>query len=131
MDEVLPLAKKHLEECFCVVGIQERFGESLLLAGEIGMQKLCYERRNMLRPGDHVRCQRQRPRPGHEPEQRGPGNLRFRVRPVRGRVEAAGPVFAAWLREFRFLNDKYQKICAALGGRLAGEAAVPTLKPKA
>lgn len=51
-DEVLALAKKHLEESFCFVGIQERFEESLLLlADEIGLQKLFHERRNMLRPG--------------------------------------------------------------------------------
>ena len=46
------------------------------------------------------------------------------------RVAAAGPDFTARLRRFRFLNGKYQKMCATLEDTLVGERAGPILKPK-
>ena len=133
MGEVLALAKKHLAECFCVVGIQERFDESLLLlAGEIGLQKLCYERRNMLRPGATSGVSAEDRALAASLNSADLELYAFARGLFERRVEAAGPAFAARLREFRFLNEKYQKICAALDDRLAGEAAAgPILKPKA
>lgn len=130
-DEVLALAKKHLEESFCFVGIQERFDESLLLlADEIGLQKLFHERRNMLRPGlaDAVSAEDQA-----LAARLNNADLElyaFARTLFERRVAAAGPDFTARLRRFRFLNGKYQKMCATLEDTLVGERAGPILKPK-
>ncbi|MGE9985934.1 sulfotransferase family 2 domain-containing protein [Desulfovibrio sp. SGI.169] len=132
MDEVLTLAKKHLRESFCLVGIQERFDESLLLlAGEIGLSKLYYERRNMLRPGAAAEITDEDRALAADMNSADMELYAFARDLFEQRVRAAGPAFAARLREFRFLNKKYQKMCAMLDKSLLGEATGPILKPKA
>ena len=128
---MLALAKKHREESFCFVGIQERFDESLLLlADEIGLQKLFHERRNMLRPGlaDAVSAEDRAlaARLNHADLEL----YAFARTLFERRVAAAGPAFTVRLRRFRFLNGKYQKMCATLEDTLVGESAGPILKPK-
>lgn len=132
MDEVLALAKKHLEESFCLVGIQERFDESLLLlAEEIGLRKLHYERRNMLRPGAASGIGEEDRALAAELNSADMELYAYACELFERRVKEAGPAFAARLREFRFLNEKYQKMCAILDKSLLGEATGPIIKPKA
>lgn len=132
MDEVLALAKKHLEESFCLVGIQERFDESLLLlAEEIGLRKLHYERRNMLRPGAASGIGEEDRALAAELNSADMELYAYACELFERRVEEAGPAFAARLREFRFLNEKYQKMCAILDKNLLDEATGPIIKPKA
>ena len=132
MDEVLALAKKHLKECFCLVGIQERFDESLLLLSEeIGLHRLYYERRNMLRPGAISGIDDRDRALAAELNSADMELYAYACELFEQRVEEAGPAFAARLREFRFLNGKYQKMCALVDKSLLGEATGPILKPKA
>lgn len=132
MDEVLALAKKHLKECFCLVGIQERFDESLLLLSEeIGLHRLYYERRNMLRPGAISGIDDRDRALAAELNSADMELYAYACELFERRVEEAGPAFAARLREFRFLNGKYQKMCALVDKSLLGETTGPILKPKA
>jgi hypothetical protein len=53
--EMLTLAKQHVEEHFSVVGLTERFDESLVLLGEaFGWRRLWYVRANVARSGSKL-----------------------------------------------------------------------------
>lgn len=107
----LAKAKRHLEKEFAFVGVQERFDESLLLLGEtLGLSDLLYERRNAIANPETI---------AFAPEDldlarqinRGDTELHaFALNLLEERIAAKGPAFTEKLREFRFLNEKYQRL---------------------
>lgn len=133
LDEELEQAKRHLEQSFCFVGVQERFDESLLLlAREIGLESLYYERRNALRTGYAVDVSEE-DRALAEALNAADRALYEHARALfERRVAAAGPGFAGLARRFRHVNAGYQKICGLVDAQShVSEGAGPILRPKA
>lgn len=107
----LAKAKRHLEKEFAFVGVQERFDESLLLLGEtLGLSDLLYERRNAMASPEAI---------AFAPEDldlarqmnRGDAELHaFALALLEEKIAAKGRNFAEKLREFRFLNEKFQRL---------------------
>lgn len=116
--KALARAKRHLEQVFAFVGIQERFTESLLLLGDfLGLTSLFHEKRNALT--DHAKpavtdedlalCQ--------ELNQGDSALYAFAVELFNARLADQGPAFARRLAEFTRLNAGYQKACALIQQR--------------
>lgn len=113
--KALARAKKNLERNFVFTGIQERFAESLVMLGDLlGMDNLLHDRRNALKaearnaPGeDDVALALDMNRADIE-------LYDFACALFEERVNALGPSFQARVKEFSFLNEKYQKISKLL-----------------
>ncbi|MDE7064312.1 MAG: sulfotransferase family protein [Desulfovibrionaceae bacterium] len=132
LDEELEQAKGHLEQSFCFVGVQERFDESLLLlAREIGLESLYYERRNALRAGYAADVSEEDRALAEALNAADRALYEYACVLFEQRVAAAGPGFAGLVRRFRHVNAGYQKICGLVDARLqTPEGTGPILRPK-
>lgn len=128
----LEQAKRHLAQAFCFVGIQERFDESLLLlAEEISLESLYYERRNALRGGYAADIDKEDRELAAALNTADLELYAFACGLFERRVAAAGPGFAVLLRQFRRVNAKYQKICGLVEEQLrVSDTCGAVLKPK-
>ena len=111
-DEMLAAAKAHIEERFAVVGLTERFDESVVLLGRVfGWSDVRYVRRN-------VRSDRPRreslssealeailDRNRHDAEL-----YRFAADRFQAQVDAEGPGFAEEVARFQERNARYQRV---------------------
>lgn len=111
----LAKAKRHLEKEFVFTGVQERFDESLLLLGEeLNLHDLLYERRNALAKAEVIPIEAEDMDLARQINQ---GDLElydFAVMLLQERIAEKGPLFANKLKNFRFLNEKYQKMSRLL-----------------
>ena len=111
-DEMLATAKRHVEERFAVVGLTERFDETVVLLGRVfGWSDVRYVRRNVRtgRPrreqlsAEAVAAIEERNR--HDREL-----YRFAAERLERQIEAEGPGFAEEVERFRRRNARYQRV---------------------
>lgn len=114
----LSQAKKNLEHNFVFTGIQERFDESLVMLGELlGMTNLLHDKRNALKAEARTAPDPAALELARELNRADMELYDFAVALFDERVTALGPAFQARVREFVFLNGKYQKISRLLQER--------------
>lgn len=124
-------ARRNLESVFGFVGIQERFDESLLLLGEfLGLTSLFYERRNALRPEEKLVVGEEDMALARELNPADIALYEFACGLFAERTDRLGRLFELKLREFRLLNEKYQRMCRLIGTELTGEQMGPIILPK-
>ncbi|MBD5627437.1 MAG: sulfotransferase family 2 domain-containing protein [Desulfovibrio sp.] len=117
----LAKAKHHLEHSFLFFGLQERFMESmLLLSRQAELPNILHQKRNAL-----THAGTQAPMSAKEAELAQEYNsadmelYRFAQELFARRIEQAGPEFQKQLKEYTFINAKYQKISNLLYERVA------------
>lgn len=132
--ESLEKAKYNLEHSFLFFGLQERFAESmLLLAREAGLANILHQKRNALNPaGPQAGLSEEETEIVREYNSADMELYRFAQELFARRVGEAGPEFQKQLKEFTFLNAKFQKISDLLHKRAEGarEAAEGIALPK-
>ncbi|MDL2216851.1 hypothetical protein LJB81_03875 [Desulfovibrio sp. OttesenSCG-928-M14] len=111
----LSKAKRHLEKEFVFVGIQEHFDESLLLLGQtLGLDDLLYERRNSLVQADAIPVEQSDLDLARQINQGDRDLYDFALTLLEERIKEQGPGFQERLVQFRFLNEKYQRLSRLL-----------------
>ena len=130
-DEALARAKDRLENALCCFGIQERFDESLLLlADTLGLTRFFYERQNVLRRDALPPMTQSELDLAAELNQADAALYAFAQELLDRRIAAQGPDSAGRLEHFRFLNGKYQQMCALVERKLQVEQDGAIIRPK-
>lgn len=114
-EEALRTAKENLEKHFSFLGLQERFFESLVMLGDfLGLSNILHEKRNSLvqesktiLTEDDIALARSLNRADLE-------LYAFAADLFEQRVAALGAAFGQRVRQFEFLNTKFQKVSALL-----------------
>ena len=121
----LEKAKHNLEHSFLFFGLQERFMESmLLLSTKAGLGNILHQKRNALTAaGTQARMSDEEAAIAREHNSADMELYRFAQELFARRVAAAGPEFQKQLKEYTFINAKYQKISNLLYERVAGAQA--------
>lgn len=130
----LEKAKYNLEHSFICFGIQERFMESLLLlSAKANLKKILHQKRNSLNYAvASPEMTEEEKQIAREHNQADIELYNFATELFDRRVRDAGPQFKEDLKNFIFLNSKYQKISALLRekktGRKSGQDAIELSK---
>lgn len=122
LEESLAKAKDNLEHSFLFFGLQERFMESmLLLSKQAGLGNILHQKRNALTAARaEVRMSAEEAELVQEYNSADVELYRFAQDLFARRVEQAGPEFQKQLKEYSFINAKFQKISSLLYARVAG-----------
>ena len=130
--EALERAKDRLENAFCCFGIQERFDESLLLlAKTLGLTRLFYERRNVLRKDASLPPLTDRDKElAAELNQADAALYAFAVDLLERRIAEEGPAFAQRVETFRVVNGKFQNVCELMARKLQIKEDGAIIRPK-
>lgn len=130
--EALERAKDRLENAFCGFGIQERFDESLLLlAKTLGLTRLFYERRNVLRKDSPLPPLTDKDLElAAELNQADAALYAFAVDLLERRIAEEGPAFAQRVETFRVVNGKFQNVCELMARKLQIKEDGAIIRPK-
>ena len=116
----LAKAKHNLEHSFLFFGLQERFNESmLLLSKEAGLANILHQKRNALAPASTRSMSGEEAEIAREYNSADLELYRFAEELFARRVAEAGPEFQKQLKDYSFLNAKFQKISNLLYERVA------------
>lgn len=130
----LEKAKHNLKNSFMFFGIQERFMESMLLLSEKAkLKNILHQKRNSLNyNAGNLKITEEEKQIARECNQADIELYNYATELFEQRVREAGPQFHTSLKNYEFLNARYQKLAALLQekatGRKAGQEAIELSK---
>ena len=117
-EKALAIAKENLEKHFVFFGIQERFAESLLMLGDLlGISNLLHDKRNVLKEDSRMALSAEDLATAREFNRADIELYEFACGLFEERVKALGPEFPKRVKDFVFLNGKFQKVSRLLQQR--------------